>query len=132
MTTAIPLPQYEGKTVQVTFTNRDGKSETVVGSADVANEMCLLLRKKGGSSTTLIEKSQITSISLHEPKVAPVRRKVLNVPTLNTARGHLADRHGYKASEADLMTDELAFHRHAEIDHSDLSHSHDIDPLDGD
>lgn len=131
MTTAQDFSQYDGKKVTITVADpeAEGGQKALEGTVDTGTEMGLLFKPKGKASLELIEASKVISV-----EVAPESPKKITVKALlplkdSGARQHLVDRHGYKVSDIDPLSevDALKFHE-SEVGHDGLAHNHDGKP----
>lgn len=121
----LPLEQYQGKRVKMTYTKPGSTDKIeVVGTVDVANEVAVLLKVRGKTNGLVLTPDQIADYGLDDTKPVELKQKELKDTTLNTVRGHLADRHGLTLEEVNGLDEEAAAELHLTLDHGRLSHTH--------
>lgn len=120
----LPLTQYEGKKVKMTYTKAGGEQVEVVATVDIANEVAVLLKLRGKTNGLVLTPDQIVDYGLDDSKPVELKQKELKDTTLNTVRAHLADRHGLMLEEVNDFDEEAAAELHLTLDHGKLSHTH--------
>ena len=120
------LAEYQDRKVVLTVNDpeAEGGVATVEGKAVNANALGILLKPKGKSSFVLYEVDDIQSVDTAPDKPKGLKAKTLKLVEAGNVRQHLVDRHGYRLSEINAMSDEDALEFHEQLDHSDLGHFH--------
>jgi hypothetical protein len=130
VTEAAPVPDLatlSGKRISLTFHDKDsGESQTLEGRVEIGSEVGLMFKEKGKSNVLLIEASQIDAVGELAPKEPNVSVKTLQPIPLGRIRQHLADRHGYKRSDVNGLSEAQAEELHDSLDHSELAHKHEV------
>lgn len=125
--TAIDLSKYEqfeNKKVNLTYVI-DNETLTDEGTlVAVAAGQGVMFRKRGSQTPLTIREANLRAIEPIAEAPKKVTAKKLKKVTLDDARSHLADRHGYKLSAVNGASAEQALLAHQQIDHSDLGHTH--------
>jgi hypothetical protein len=129
--TADQLGEYQNKRVKVIRNlsepdeNGNGAVE-IEGTVQAGNELGLLIKPKGQVSFKLIDRAEIEDISLVADKSSELKRSKLKPVKVGQARRHLLERHGYKLTDVNGMTEEQAMEFHDSLDHEalDLGHVH--------
>lgn len=113
------LEKYNEKKVVLTI-----GGEKTEGKVMAASAIGIVFKAKGSSATKLIEAKDIEDIA--EVVAGPKKLKSRVIPQVHDAknREHLIERHGYKVSEIEKLSEEDAKAFHDSLDHSDLGHSH--------
>lgn len=127
------LKQYVGRRVQLTRNLKERNSkghlaEELDGIITNASPdgRAILLKPRGSTQTVLIETLDIETDSIHliDDKVKQHKQRVLPRLSLSNARQHLLMTHGLSLKMVNGVNDYEALESHAQIDHSDLGHSH--------
>lgn len=118
------LEQYSGKNVILTVIGDDGNAKELPGKVEGASEVGLAFKEKGKRDVILVEPHQIEDIAEAPTEAKKVTQKKLKPVEEKSVRQHLADRHGYKRSDLNGMSDAEAAKFHDELDHTDLGHKH--------
>lgn len=125
------LSQYAGQRVIVTVNldEPNAKGETCVeveGTAEAANAAGIMFKPKGRTSVEIIEIAKIERVQFAPEKPKDLKAKPLQLVKYGTARAHLLERHGYKISSVNALTEEQALRTHGEIEHEaqELGHLH--------
>lgn len=130
VTEAAPVPDLStltGKRVTLTFHDKDsGEAQTLEGRVEMGSPVGIMFKEKGKSNVLLIESGQIEELNELAPKEPNVSVKTLQPIPLGRVRQHLADRHGYKRSDVNALTEQQAANLHDSLDHSELAHKHEV------
>lgn len=118
------LDQYDGKQVILTLAASNGDAIEREGKIEAGSIAGIAFKEKGKRDVELIEPDEIVEIAEAPEKPKKLLIKKLKAASVNNARAHLADRHGWSRSELNNMTDDEAFNLHDELDHDDLGHKH--------
>jgi hypothetical protein len=122
----LPLEQYVGKRVKMTYKNESGDTVEAVATVEVVNDLAVLIRPRGKTTSLMVfEPDQnVLDYGLDDSKPVALKQRELKDTTLNTVRTHLADRHGIPLSQVNEMDEEAAAELHLKLGHGDLSHTH--------
>ncbi len=126
----LDLSKYESmenKKITLTYGLDDETVEVEGVLMAVAVGQGIMFRKRGSQKADLIKEDKVFGIAQIAESPKKVTAKKLKEVTLDNAREHLADRHGYKLEDVNNATPEQAMLAHDQIDHSDLGHNHDKD-----
>jgi len=111
--------------VSLVYVNdRTNEEVTHDGVVESATPMGILFRIKGHSVPDLILAENLHGYDVLKEKPTQYKSTRLDPSTEHNVRRHLADRHAFPLTVVNAMTDEEALLKHAEIEHSDLSHFH--------
>jgi hypothetical protein len=130
MTTAqtSEFDQYQGKKVILTVADateeNPGQTKEIEGTATAANALGIMLKPKGKTGLELYEADTIQSVAYAPEKEKELKAKTLKVVEYGNAKQHLVDRHGYKLSEINKMSEQEAFDFHNDLDHVELELGH--------
>lgn len=125
----IDFKQFTGKKVRVVHNlekpNAQGHmAEEIEGTVQVGNALGLLIKPKGRTMSDLIEADKIESVDEIVSAPKQLKAKALKDVTLENARQHLLDRHGWHLAEVNKISDKEGLDAHGLIDHSVLGHAH--------
>lgn len=125
-TDRLPLEQYVGKRVKMTYKDEAGETREVVATVEVVNDLAVLIKPRGKATSLMVfsPDQNVLDYGLDDSKPVALKQKELKDTTLNTVRTHLADRHGISLSEVNELDDEAAAELHLKLGHGDLSHTH--------
>jgi hypothetical protein len=106
--------------------DEDGNTATEVEATmmAVAPGIGIMVRPRGKQQGLLIEENDIENIVQVAAVARPIKQKLLREMNLDDVRQHLADRHGVAVTWLNAAAPQQAFDYHADIDHSDLAHTH--------
>lgn len=119
---------YKGKRVIVVVNGENGEAQEIEGTIDSVTAGAFILRPKGKTKVELIEDDDVLEIKDAPTPTKALKAKSLKPIELGQARAHLLDRHGYKLSDINALSEQEAFDFHATVDHSELGHNHDTSP----
>lgn len=125
----IDFKQFTGKKVRVVHNlekpNAQGHmAEEIEGTVQVGNALGLLIKPKGRTMSDLIEADKIESVDEIVSAPKQLKAKALKDVTLENARQHLLDRHGWLLTEANKISDKEGLERHDDLAHDNLGHTH--------
>lgn len=124
----IDLGKFEAlvdKKVKLTYV-LDGEEIVAEGTLmAVAAGRGAMFRKRGSQAPLTLTEDQLRDVEAIAEAPKKVTAKKLKAVTLDEARAHLADRHGYTLKSVNDATPEQAMLAHQQIDHTDLGHTHD-------
>lgn len=124
------LAQYDGKKVIVVKNldapNEDGHSAIEIEGTVLSTNQAIgiVIKPKGKTMSELIKTGEIEDVRLVPVTIKAIKAKEIKAVTLDNVRQHLVDRHGFALTLINSADDERALKMHAEIDHSDLGHTH--------
>lgn len=124
--TELDLSQYEGKKIVVVKKSENGDAAEIEGTAQLANQLGILIKPKGKTNLEMIETADIEEVRYVVEKPKALARKTLKPVEFGQARNHLLERHGLTLTQVNEMDEKAAFDVHNEVDHegSDLGHVH--------
>lgn len=134
--TRVDLNLYVDRQVKFQYTPpRNSQDETpgeVEGHIQMVNvdAGAVLIKIRGSVLLKLVEIAGINfdTFEVIAEKPKPLTQKTLPPVTLSSARFHLLDRHGLALSLVNAITDEDALAKHADINHWDSGHVHEVRP----
>ena len=86
-----------------------------------------LFKPRSQRTTHMLQAGHVEKLELAgSATLRPIGQKSLRPLSVQNARRHLVDFHGWARSAVNEMSEELALQKHEEIDHSDLGHNHDL------
>ena len=101
----------------------DDENVTLEGTITAASPVGVVFKEKGKRNQHLVEAANIETI---EPvkKTTSMRIRAFSPVVFGKNKDHLIDRHGYKVSDIEKLSEEDAERLHESLDHSDLGHRH--------
>ena len=131
---ALDLAPYEeltDKKVVVRYNVPDGDEKVLTELEGtlmaVAPNIGIMVRPKGKQQGELIKLEDLAEENPIEVAAASIRDlkpQSLKPVSVDDARKHLVERHGYKISEINPMSPTDAYSFHESLDHTDLGHNH--------
>lgn len=97
---------------------------TLEGTVEAASPVGIVFKEKGSRNGKLIEAAQIAAIEEQAEPAKKLKARVLPIVLEGKHREHLIERHGFKVSEIEPLTEDAAKEFHDGLDHSDLGHKH--------
>lgn len=97
---------------------------TVEGTVLAASDIGIVFKPKGASKGSIVPAAKLGDIE--EVVAGPKKLRGRTIPQVHDGkyREHLIERHGYKITEIQAMSEDEAKAFHQSIDHSDLGHKH--------
>lgn len=112
--------EFTDKKVTIQLTD----NTKVEGTVEAGSTVGVVFKEKGSRGTKLIEAAQIAAIEPVAEAPKKLKQRTLPIVTEGKVREHLIERHGFKVSEIEALSEDAAKSFHDGIDHSDLGHKH--------
>jgi hypothetical protein len=124
------LQPLEGKKVELVRRAKDSDGNEInamiEGRLDAVATVAVMLKPRGRQAADIIPLDEIVSVEAVAGAARKVQQKLLKPVDIDSARAHLADRHGLTLTEVNALPPQGALELHEKMDHTDLGHRHGV------